>query len=123
MTSVMLNRLSAPGDRPHGAGASFPPTRSDLMLSFGLAAAFARRNIHDGWVVVGATFLTMLISAGAVGAPGVLLPPLQREFGWSTSEISLALASHLLLFGLMGPFAAALLVAMLDRHAPAPVPA
>jgi MFS family permease len=79
------------------------------MLSSVLATALAKRHIHYGWVVAGTTFLTMLISAGAVGAPGILLLPLQREFGWATSDISLALALRLLLFGLMGPFAAALI--------------
>ena len=66
-----------------------------------------RRGLHYGWVVAATTFLTMLVTAGAVGAPGVLLLPLQREFGWSTAAISSALAMRLLLFGLMGPFAAA----------------
>lgn len=42
------------------------------------------------------TFLTMLVTAGAVGAPGVWLLPLQREFGWSTAAISSALAMRLL---------------------------
>jgi MFS family permease len=42
-----------------------------------------------------------------VGAPGVLIQPLQWEFGWSTAEISVAFAVRLVLFGLMGPFAAA----------------
>jgi len=67
----------------------------------------ARANIHYGWVVVAVTFLTMLVTAGAVGAPGVLIQPLEREFGWATSDISAALAIRLILFGLMGPFAAA----------------
>lgn len=79
------------------------------MLSSRLAASLERRNIHYGWVVVAVTFLTMLVSAGAVGAPGVLLLPLQREFGWDTADISIALAIRLLLFGLIGPFAAALI--------------
>ena len=79
------------------------------MIAPRLAALLARRNVHYGWVVAGATFLTMLVTAGAVGAPGVLILPLQREFGWETSEISSALALRLLLFGLMGPFAAALM--------------
>jgi MFS family permease len=57
--------------------------------------------------VAAVTFLTMLVTAGAVGAPGVLILPLQKEFGWATSEISSALAVRLLLFGLMAPFAAA----------------
>jgi len=60
-----------------------------------------RRNIHYGWVVAATTFLTMLVTAGAVGAPGVFILPLQREFGWQTSDISSALAVRLLLFGLM----------------------
>jgi sugar phosphate permease len=79
------------------------------MISNWLAAALARRNIHYGWVMVGITFLTALISAGTVGAPGVFIVPLQHEFGWSTAEISSALSIRFILFGLMAPFAAALL--------------
>jgi sugar phosphate permease len=44
-----------------------------------------------------------------VGAPGVFIVPLQHEFGWSTAEISSALSIRFILFGLMAPFAAALL--------------
>lgn len=66
-----------------------------------------RHGVHYGWVVAAATFLTMLVTAGAVGTPGVLIGPLQQEFGWSTSDISSAFAIRLVLFGLMGPFAAA----------------
>lgn len=79
------------------------------MISNWLAAALARRNIHYGWVMVGVTFLAALISAGTVGAPGVFIVPLQKEFGWSTAEISSALSIRFILFGLMAPFAAALL--------------
>src|SRR6201997_5942368 len=79
------------------------------MISNWLAAALARRNIHYGWVMVGVTFLAALISAGSVGAPGVFIAPLQHEFGWSTAEISSALSIRFILFGLMAPFAAALL--------------
>src|SRR5512140_371876 len=79
------------------------------MISNWLSAALARRNIHYGWVMVGVTFLTSLISAGTVGAPGVFIVPLQHEFGWSTAEISSALSIRFILFGLMAPFAAALM--------------
>jgi MFS family permease len=79
------------------------------MISHWLSAALARRNIHYGWAMVAVTFLTALISAGAVGAPGVFILPLQQEFGWTTAEISSALSIRLVLFGLMAPFAAALL--------------
>jgi MFS family permease len=73
----------------------------------GLPVFFAKRGIHYGWVVAAVTFLTMLVTAGAVGAPGVLIGPLEKEFGWSTAEISTALAVRLVLYGFMGPFAAA----------------
>src|SRR6478752_5740687 len=79
------------------------------MISNWLAATLGRRNIHYGWVMVGVTFLTALISAGTVGAPGVFIVPLQHEFGWSTAQISSALSIRFILFGLMVPFAAALL--------------
>ena len=70
------------------------------MISNWLAATLARRNIHYGWVMVGVTFLTALISAGTVGAPGVFIVPLQKEFGWTTAEISSALSIRFILFGL-----------------------
>jgi len=79
------------------------------MISNWLSAALARRNIHYGWVMVGVTFLTSIVSAGAVGAPGVFIVPLQKEFGWSTAQISSALSIRFVLFGLMAPFAAALM--------------
>ena len=79
------------------------------MISNWLSDALARRNIHYGWAMVGVTFFTSLISAGTVGAPGVFIVPLQHEFGWTTAEISSALSVRFILFGLMAPFAAALL--------------
>jgi len=77
------------------------------MASSRLAEALARRNIHYGWVVVGVTLLTTVVTAAAMSTPGVLIVPLQNEFGWDTEQISSALALRLMLFGLFGPFAAA----------------
>ena len=37
------------------------------MISSPLAAFLARRHIHYGWVVVGVTFLTMLVTAAPWG--------------------------------------------------------
>ena len=74
------------------------------------AQALSRRiSVHYGWIVVGVTFLVALTTAGAMGLPGALLRPLQREFGWSEADISAALALRIFLFGLMAPFAAALI--------------
>lgn len=77
------------------------------MIAGSIAGALRRRDIHYGWVVVGVTFLVMLVTAGAVGAPGVFIGPLEKEFGWRRDEISSALAIRFALFGLIGPFAAA----------------
>ncbi len=79
------------------------------MISHRLADALDRRQWHYGWVVVAATFFAMLVSAGAMGSLGVLIRPLEQEFGWQTSQISVALAVRIALYGLMGPFAAALM--------------
>jgi MFS family permease len=72
-----------------------------------LARFLARRQVHYGWAVAIVTFLTMLATAGALGSAGVLIVPLERDFGWSNADVSSALAVRLVLFGLMGPFAAA----------------
>src|SRR5919197_241061 len=79
------------------------------MIPTWLPAALPRRNIHYGWVMVAVTFLAALIAAGTVGAPGVFIVPLQKECGWSNAEISSALSIRFILFGLMAPFAAALM--------------
>jgi sugar phosphate permease len=51
----------------------------------------------------------LLTTAGVRSAPGVLIVPLEREFGWSRATISLAISVNLLLYGLIGPFAAAVM--------------
>ncbi|HEY8617426.1 MFS transporter [Phenylobacterium sp.] len=61
------------------------------------------------WVVVGATFAALIAAAGLRAAPGVLMTPLQQAFGWARSEVSLAAAVGIFLYGLVGPFAAALM--------------
>ena len=79
------------------------------MLANLVARRLARSNIHYGWVVAAVAFLTMLATSGAVGLPGALILPLAKEFNWDVGGISSALAVRLVLFGLMGPFAAALI--------------
>ncbi len=69
----------------------------------------SNRSFHYAWVIAGVTFATLLVSAGIRSTPGVLIVPLEKEFGWSRADISLAVSINLLLFGLCGPFAAALM--------------
>jgi MFS family permease len=60
-------------------------------------------------VAAGVTFVALLTAAALRSAPGVLLPSWQGEFGWSLASISLAVGIGILLYGLVGPFAAALM--------------
>jgi len=61
------------------------------------------------FVVVGVIFLSLLAAAGQRAAPSVLIQPLEQAFGWSRDVISIAAALGIFLYGLMGPFAAALM--------------
>ncbi|MDH0745656.1 MFS transporter [Pseudomonas sp. GD03842] len=79
------------------------------MLTEWLSHALSRRGIHYGWAMVAVTFLASLVSAAAVGAPGIFIVPMQMEFGWNTVDISSALSIRFILFGLTAPFAAALM--------------
>lgn len=81
-----------------------------------LAQLLQRRGIHYAWVVAALTFLAMLITSAALGLPGALLQPLTQEFGWSTTELSSVFAVRFALFGLLGPFAAVVLMRFGVRH-------
>jgi MFS family permease len=70
----------------------------------------AVRRIHYAWVVAAVTFVALLGAAGFRATPSVLIVPLQNEFGWNRAVISLAVSINLILFGLTGPFAAALML-------------
>ncbi|ALV42534.1 MFS transporter [Pseudarthrobacter sulfonivorans] len=68
-----------------------------------------RRRLHPAWIVAAVAFLALVGAAGFRAAPGVLMVPLQQEFGWSTTVLSAAVSINLVLFGLTAPFAAALM--------------
>jgi sugar phosphate permease len=69
----------------------------------------ASSKLHYAWIVAAVTFVVLLLTAGIRAAPGVLIVPLEQEFHWSRSIISFAVGVNLLLYGLVGPFAAALI--------------
>src|SRR5256885_11086568 len=70
----------------------------------------SQTRLRYAWVVAAITFLALLSSAGIGATRAVLVLPLEREFGWDLTTISLALSINLLLFGLCGPFAGALMI-------------
>ena len=66
-------------------------------------------RFHYAWPIAAVTFLVLLVTAAVRATPGVLMVPLEEEFGWSTAAISGAIAINIALFGLIGPFAASLM--------------
>lgn len=58
---------------------------------------------HYAYVIAAVTFFALLASAGVRNAPAVIIKPLEAEFGWSRSAISLAIAVSLLWFGVGAP--------------------
>jgi sugar phosphate permease len=65
------------------------------------------RRVHYAWIVVAATFATLVCAAGLVSAPTMFMRPMEAMFGWSEAAISSAIGIQIALFGLTGPFAAA----------------
>ncbi len=80
------------------------------MLAARLAEALGRRGIHYGWMLVGLTFFHALCSTATLSIPGVLLAPMSEDLGWSVGELSGPLGLRFALFGLVAPFAGALVV-------------
>ena len=68
-----------------------------------------RHRIHYAWIVAATAFLTLICAAAFRSTPSVLMVPLQHEYGWDRATISVAVSVNLILFGLSGPFAAALM--------------
>lgn len=65
-------------------------------------------RFHYGWIVAGVTFVTLLAAAGARATPGVILLPLGNEFQWSRATVASIVSINIFLYGMVGPFAAAL---------------
>ena len=69
----------------------------------------APRRIHYAWIIAIVTFFVLIVTAGVRSTPSVLMIPLEQEFGWSRPIVSLAVSINIFLYGLCGPFAAALM--------------
>src|SRR5215467_15996553 len=75
----------------------------------GTGRVHAPGRLHYGWVIAAVTFVVIVVTAGVRAAPGVLIVPLEEEFHWSRATISFAVGVNLLVYGLIGPFAAAVM--------------
>jgi predicted MFS family arabinose efflux permease len=67
-------------------------------------ARLTSRHVHYAWIVLGVMFVSMLAGVGVRAAPGVMIVPLQRAFGWDVATISGAVSINIVLLGITGPF-------------------
>jgi len=79
-----------------------------MTTDFG-APTPSRARLHYAWIVALVTFVVLIVTAGIRATPGILIVPLESEFGWSRTVISGAVAINIALFGLIGPFAASVM--------------
>jgi MFS family permease len=66
-------------------------------------------RLHYAWIVAALTFVILLMAVAVRATPSVLIVPLEDALGWSRGVISFAISINIILYGLMGPFAAALM--------------
>jgi sugar phosphate permease len=67
-----------------------------------------RPGFHYAWTILAVSFAALLVTSAIRAAPGVLIIPLENEFGWTRATISLSVSVNLILYGVMAPFSAAL---------------
>lgn len=68
-----------------------------------------RRRIHPAWWVAGAAALAIVAAGAFTTTAGLFVGPLHREFGWSRGSIGFAASVNMVLYGIIAPFAAALM--------------
>ena len=85
------------------------------MMHGQLARACSGR-VNYAWIALAVVFTATLAGVGVRAAPGVMIVPLQRAFGWDVSMISGAVSLNIILLGATGPFITGLIqVAGLKR--------
>ena len=75
----------------------------------GTRAGATGRRIHRAWWVALVIFLVLLASAAFRSSVGVMIVPIEEDFGWPRSVTSIAVSVNLVVYGLSAPFAAALM--------------
>ncbi len=69
----------------------------------------ANPRLHYAWIVAAVTFVVLLVGAGVRATPSILIVPWETEFGWSAATIGIAIAINIFLYGMIGPFAVAII--------------
>lgn len=88
------DRVAPPDDAP-----AVPRARADRRAAWR----------HPAWLVAGVALLALIGAAGFRAAPSVFMVQIETELGFSRTELSVAVGVNIILYGLMAPFAAALM--------------
>ena len=80
------------------------------MLANRLNNFLKTRNIHYGWMMSFLVFFMTIFSAAVGSSPQILILPLNEEFNWSISDISIAIALMYLILASISPFSGALIL-------------
>ncbi|MEG0259065.1 MAG: MFS transporter [Lysinibacillus sp.] len=67
------------------------------------------QRVHYSWFILVITFFSIIVAGITMSSSGVFINSFESEFGWDRSFIALAFAISLFLYGISGPFMAALL--------------
>lgn len=67
------------------------------------------KRLHYSWTILTISFFSIIVAGIVRSSSGVFIEPFEAEFGWDRSIISLAFAVGLFLYGISGPFMAALI--------------
>ena len=83
-----------------GNSVTTPGAQVGAVTAGSLPPGNRRRRLHPAWIVAGVSFVALIGAAGFRSAPGVLMVPMQDEFGWSRTLLSVAVGINLVLYGL-----------------------
>ncbi|WP_433543951.1 MFS transporter (plasmid) [Streptomyces sp. CA-294286] len=84
-------------------------THPPLAPESGPPAPARTPRVHRAWPVAATAALAILVTGAFATLPGLFTRPVREEFGWSYGSIGVATSVNMLLYGLMAPFAAALM--------------
>ena len=74
-------------------------------------------GVYQGWVVVIAVMLALAVSSGGRFLFGIVLKPVSEEFGWSRTELSLAITISVIALSVLQP----LVGILVDRFGSRPI--
>ncbi|MGW5876113.1 MFS transporter [Nocardiopsis terrae] len=104
----MSSRTVPQNPDPGAAGGASPDTAGAAPP----APAGGRRpaaGIHRAWAVALVAGMTIVAAAAFAAMPGLLVDPLHTEYRWTRGSIGVAASVNMVVYGLVAPFAAALM--------------